>query len=101
MWETGELSPQEGDEGGVKLQERCRVLQAGCGLQFWMGLQGKKKSQNLYQGQQSQQVRLGGEGPRLSLTAVQGTGTTCISSLGVVLQACLGYTGTKLTPDIP
>lgn len=60
--ETGELSPQEGNEGGVKLQERCRVLQAGCGLQFWMGLQGKKKSQNLYQDQQSQQVWLGGRG---------------------------------------
>lgn len=45
-------------------------------------------------------VCVGGE-PRLSFTAVQGTGTTCISSLGVVLQACLGYTGTKLAPDIP
>lgn len=80
------------------------------GLAGWLriaildGAPGEKKSQNLYQGQQSQQVRLGGgggTGPRLSLTAVQGTGTTCISSLGVVLQACLGYTGTKLAPDIP
>lgn len=87
----GELSCRR-DAGSCRLAADCN---------FGWGSRGKKNLRIFTRVSSPSRYGWGGGGPRLSLTAVQGTGTTCIFSLGVVLQACLGYTGTKLAPDIP